>query len=147
MSIEFRVHGTPAPQGSKRHVGKGRMVEQSEKLMPWREAVVSAIIRAELADLRLDGPLAISITFYLQRPASHSGKRGLLPSAPAYPHKLPDIDKLVRSTFDACTQSGLVVDDARFVGLITAKEYADDEAKGAHICIRQLTPTMKETNA
>ena len=33
------VYGVPAPQGSKRHVGHGILVESSKKLRPWRDAV------------------------------------------------------------------------------------------------------------
>jgi crossover junction endodeoxyribonuclease RusA len=33
------VRGIPAPQGSKRHVGGGRMIESSRAVGPWREAV------------------------------------------------------------------------------------------------------------
>ena len=43
---KFTVHGLPAPQGSKRHVGKGVMVESSKYVKPWREAV-----KAETAEL------------------------------------------------------------------------------------------------
>ena len=36
------VYGTPAPQGSKRHVGHGRMIEQSKRVKPWRNDVKAA---------------------------------------------------------------------------------------------------------
>ena len=41
-ALTFRVYGTPAPQGSKRHVGRGVMVESSKKVAPWRQDVVAA---------------------------------------------------------------------------------------------------------
>lgn len=44
--IEITVHGLPAPQGSKRHVGRGVMVESSKNVKPWRSAVVWAAISA-----------------------------------------------------------------------------------------------------
>jgi len=37
--IWFEVPGIPAPQGSKRHVGGGRMVESSRSLPEWRASV------------------------------------------------------------------------------------------------------------
>jgi hypothetical protein len=40
--LRVDVYGLPAPQGSKRHVGGGRMIEASKKVGPWREAVVRA---------------------------------------------------------------------------------------------------------
>ena len=36
--IEIKVIGLPAPQGSKRHVGHGVMIESSNNVKPWREA-------------------------------------------------------------------------------------------------------------
>ena len=46
MKITFEVYGQPAPQGSKRHVGGGRMIESSKAVAPWREAVKWAAIEA-----------------------------------------------------------------------------------------------------
>src|ERR1700676_3259288 len=37
--MKITVRGIPAPQGSKRHVGGGRMIEMSKAVGPWREAV------------------------------------------------------------------------------------------------------------
>lgn len=39
--IKFFVAGVPAPQGSK-VLMRGRMIESSKKLKPWREAVRQA---------------------------------------------------------------------------------------------------------
>lgn len=38
-TITFRVEGDPAPKGSKRHVGNGRLIESSKKLPAWMRAV------------------------------------------------------------------------------------------------------------
>ena len=37
--IIITAYGTPATQGSKRHIGKGIMVEASTRTRPWRETV------------------------------------------------------------------------------------------------------------
>ena len=60
--ITFHVSGTPAPQGSKRHVGGGRMIESSKKVEPWREAV-ARVASAHLLDESLDGHLRVIIRF------------------------------------------------------------------------------------
>jgi len=140
MSLTLRVLGTPAPQGSKRHVGKGILVESSKAVGPWREAIVSAAIREDIAGTALDGPLSLSATFWLPRPAGHSGKRGLLPSAPTRPHRKPDLDKLLRSTMDGIVQAGLIADDARIVQINAAKHYADwmGTPPGALIVLTEL---------
>ena len=41
--IEIVVYGQPAPQGSKRLVGKV-MLESSKKVQPWRQDVKQAVL-------------------------------------------------------------------------------------------------------
>ena len=120
------VHGHPAPQGSKRHVGRGIMVEASKKVTPWREAVVGEALRNGIADTYLDDALSVRLTFYFPRPASHMGKSGLKPSAPAYPTRRSagDLDKLVRSTLDALVQASVITDDSLVTDLLARKRYA-----------------------
>ena len=94
--------GRPAPQGSKRHVGNGIMVEQSVHVKPWREAVKAAAPPGP----RLDGPLAVAMVFTMPRPKSAR-------KADTVPCKTPDLSKLARATEDAITDAGLWADDAR----------------------------------
>ena len=128
--ITFHVSGTPAPQGSKRHVGGGRMIESSKKVKPWREAV-ARVASDHLLDEPLDGHLRVIIRFEL--PAPKKSRFGNRPAGP------PDIDKLVRSTLDGLTTSRLIVDDARIVALTATKHWAAD-TPGATISIEPLTP-------
>lgn len=140
--ITLRVHGLPAPQGSKRHVGRGILVESSKHVGPWREAVVSEALRSGVADLRTDDPVAVRITFWLPRPASHKTPKGLRRiSAPPYPHRKPDIDKLLRSTLDGLVQAAVIADDARVISVESRKRYADFCAVGARIDITTITDT------
>ena len=138
--LHLTVYGTPAPQGSKRHVGRGVMVESSKAVKPWREAVKQAALAAHETQcggtgVHYDRPTAVSIaiTFNLTRPAGHYGKRGVLPSAPHHPGKRPDLDKLIRSTLDALGDAGCWADDSQVVVLIARKTWA--EVAGAHITI------------
>lgn len=39
--IVFYAEGVPAPQGSKTHVGGGRLIESSRQVGAWRDAVRS----------------------------------------------------------------------------------------------------------
>lgn len=138
--IDMDVLGTPAPQGSKRHVGHGVMVESSKAVQPWREAIVSETLRSGHAGTRMTGPVLLHVTFYLPRPKGHHGARGLLPSAPALPHRRPDADKLLRSTLDALTQAGLIEDDAQITTIRATKRYADHRPPGARITIEEDSP-------
>lgn len=127
MRLAFTVHGLPAPQGSKRHVGSGIMVESSKAVGPWREAVraeTQAAVTA--AGGRPKGPVRVDLTFRLPRPRGHFGRRGLLPSAPLYPTVRPDLDKLARAALDGMVTGGAIRDDADVVELRVVKDYADD---------------------
>jgi crossover junction endodeoxyribonuclease RusA len=124
------VAGIPAPQGSKRHVGNGRMIESSKKVAPWRAAVIREVQALDLAH-GLIGPLALTVHFLL--PAPKTIKR-------VWPTTRPDLDKLVRSTFDALTIGGLWLDDSQVVTLMANKQYATDGmAPGAWLRIETVT--------
>lgn len=155
------AHGIPAPQGSKRHVGNGVLVESSRAVKPWREAVRAAAVEAMAWDPRevvraVDdpedprwlpgrGPVEVRVVFTLGRPASHY-RRGRFASelragAPEEPTGRPDLDKLVRSTFDALTDAGALDDDARVVEVHAVKAYPGGhldalDAPGAVIVLR-----------
>ena len=135
----IRVFGHPAPQGSKRHVGNGVLIESSARVKPWRQDVRAAALEA---DAHFDGPVSLTVGFLLRRPASHfrTGRNAhlLRDSAPPYPGKKPDIDKLLRSTLDGLGESGIWRDDAQVVEVVARKLYADHEPVGAHITIEPL---------
>ena len=144
--MRFRVNGQPAPQGSKRHVGGGRMVESSRAVGPWREAV-----RAEAQDVLLatndwhpDGmSLQVTVVFVLRRPKSHyrSGRNaGLVrESAPRFPAGRPDVDKLARAVLDGLVAGGVMADDAQVVSLNAAKVWAAaKDAPGAIIEVEAM---------
>lgn len=126
--IKFYVEGIPAPQGSKRHVGGGRMIESSKKLKPWRDAV-RRVAADHAPDEPYDVALRVTVDFYLPRP-----KRSRFGN---YPAGVPDIDKLLRSTFDGITAGRLWVDDSRAVRVITQKHWTDDKP-GASITVEPL---------
>jgi len=132
--LSFFVPGIPAPQGSKRHVGNGRMIESSKKVAPWRHAVIQKVQELDLV-LGLIEPLTVSVTFQL--PAPKALKR-------EWPSVRPDLDKLLRSTFDALTMSGLWIDDSQVVALMAQKQYATGKKEpGAWIRIESTWTTAK----
>jgi crossover junction endodeoxyribonuclease RusA len=128
-TLYIDVAGRPAPQGSKRHVGKGVMVESSKHVAPWRDAVRASAV-AEMAKAecpRFVGAVRVSMVFYFDRPQSHyrTGKHAgvLRDDAPSAPATIPDLSKLIRSTEDALTDAGVWEDDARVVEYIAHKAY------------------------
>ena len=141
-TITITAYGQPAPQGSKRHLGNGVMIEMSKKVKPWRQDVKAAALEVmtvtrvgerQILLPPLDGPIAASIVFTLRdQPAS---KPTWWPRAAKWskamrwrPASTPDLSKLLRSTEDALT--GVVwKDDARVVEYVRlAKYYTDDDA-------------------
>lgn len=129
MTIDFFVDGKPAPQGSKRHVGGGRMIEASKALKPWRHHI------AETAAKHLAGaehwlpvtgePVSIELWFVMPRPVR---------TKITVPHiKRPDVDKLARAVLDGLT-GVLFDDDSAVVHLLARKRMAEpDETTGVHI--------------
>lgn len=138
-NLRIEVLGTPAPQGSKRHVGGGRMVESSKLVGPWREAVKAAVAAAYPGLEPITGPVVIDLIFRLRRPKSHyrTGRNAHLvrASAPRHPAVKPDLDKLVRSTLDGLVDAGVIADDALVTVLAATKTYAD--LPGARITVTQ----------
>jgi Holliday junction resolvase RusA-like endonuclease len=123
-AIEVVVHGHPAPQGSKRHVGRGIMVESSKHLKPWREAVKYAAFEVIVDDDRfpLSGPLLAQMVFTLRKPSS-APKR-----TRTWPSRMPDLSKLIRSTEDALTDAGVWASDALVIQyMATTKTYPGED--------------------
>ena len=149
--IRFRVNGVPAPQGSKRHVGGGRMVEQSKAVGPWREAVRAEAQRANTvtgfdgrpSSVPLYAPLSVTVVFVVGRPQGHFGTGSkactVRPAAPKYPAKRPDVDKLARAVLDGLVAGGVMADDSQVVSLNCMKVYASNgEAPGALIEVEAM---------
>lgn len=129
-SIRIVTHGTPAPQGSKKHVGGGRMVESSKALPAWRAAVEAAArLATGPAWVSWDGPVSVSGTVSIRRPGSTKFK--------AWPAGPPDLDKLQRGIGDALTSSRVITDDARIVHWDIRKVWATG-LPGADLIIRQI---------
>ena len=147
-SVEIRVIGLPAPQGSKRlightNTGRGILVESSAKVKPWREAVKYAALEAlnpgaYPRECCIRGPVDVEMIFTLPKPKSAPKTRR------TWPDKKPDLSKLVRSTEDALTDAGVWEDDARVVRCYAAKVFPGEHpdalgVPGAVIRIRGIT--------
>jgi crossover junction endodeoxyribonuclease RusA len=133
-SISFTVPGKPAPQGSKRHVGRGIMVESSKEVGPWRErvALAAATAMSVAGHSIIATAVAVEAEFILPRPKSTPKRR----TPPAT--KRPDCDKLLRAILDAITHVA-IADDALAVDLRATKRLAElGEQPGARITVTEL---------
>lgn len=143
MELDFTVQGVPVPKGSMRHIGNGRMIDQT-KTKPWMNSVRSASLEAaalviekgSIAPFIIEVPVSVDIVFYFPRPAAAKNR--------LYPHKrsVGDIDKLSRAVLDALqpsrTEIGILMDDSLVVDLIAKKRYTDAATAGAWIVVKEL---------
>jgi crossover junction endodeoxyribonuclease RusA len=123
LIAKFDVLGQPAPQGSKKHVGRGVMIETSKHLPSWRDSVADAARTAAAGNDPLTGPLELDVTFRFAMPASRSAKIRAL--GQAFKTSAPDLDKLVRAVGDSLKTGGLIRDDALIVRLDATKLEVD----------------------
>lgn len=130
--IELEIFGFPKPQGSKRHVGNGILIEAAgESLKKWRREIAAACQATSTE--KLTGPLKVEAVFFLPRPKSITPRQRPLPILP------PDIDKLARGLLDGIGQAGNIWgDDSQVTQLIVNKFYADDREPGASVKITEL---------
>lgn len=125
------IPGTPVPQGSKRWLPNGGMIEANKGLRPWRATVASYLLAATHGDesMPLDGPVTVSMLFVFTRPKAHYGtgrNAGMLkPNAPQRMMRTPDIDKLVRAIADGITDAGVWRDDSQMTDLYATKRYGE----------------------
>lgn len=141
--LSFSVKGIPIPKGSMKHIGNGRMIDQT-KTKPWMSAIRQAALEQwnsmKAVDLMLpyeiEVPVAVFIEFYFPRPMAAKNRM--------YPHKrsVGDIDKLSRAVLDALqptkTAPGVLADDSLVVDLSAHKRYSGGEFVGAYIAIKEL---------
>jgi len=129
--VSFVVYSRAAPQGSKRHIGNGVMIESSKRVKPFRADVRKAAESAALPpDWPMAAPMRVGLRFHFARPKSHFKGNGvaLSKSAPeeATSHGLGDLEKLARSVNDAL--SGVLFnDDRQVVEMHLAKAYDSED--------------------
>ena len=144
----FFVEGDPQPGGSKsgfynKALGRVLMVDACKKNPAWKKNV-AVYVRRGWKVAPLEGPLLVTMRFYLRRPKSHFGTGRnaavLKASAPKQHTQKPDLTKFVRSTEDALT-GVLWGDDAQIVSQINSKEWAQyGQPVGVEIILEKVQP-------
>lgn len=135
--LRFTAVGVPAPQGSKRHIGKGVMVESSKLLKPWRDTVTTAVLEALAAQGRgmpfgHGVPCVVEAVFYL--PPTVAAQKAYDRGRITVPAARNDVDKLSRGLLDAIT--GVAIwDDGQVVELHASKRYALGRPPGADVTV------------
>ena len=114
--VEVFVAGVPRPQGSKDHVGRGRLIESSKYVGAWRDLITVHLLgkRGSFAQYV---PVRVDLLFTVPAP------KNLPVHTVVYPTKIPDLDKLVRAVYDAITKAGVWHDDSQAVESHEYKTY------------------------
>ena len=112
--MTITVYGSPVAQGNHRTSQTGVIYETTKGHRPWRDSVGWA---AREAGGRVAGPVQVSMSFTLPKPASAPKRRV------TYPDRKPDLSKLVRAVEDALTDAGVWEDDARVIKCVSRKVF------------------------
>lgn len=144
-AISVWVAGVPAPQGSKRPLGrqggfgKHIMIESSKKVKPWREDVRQAFLdrpygASVLTAFPKGTPVVVKVVFVLPRTQAMRDR----PAVDFPMVQKPDLDKLGRAVLDALKSAGVYADDSQVVTLLGHKRRAEPgEPTGAMIHIER----------
>ena len=106
--VSFICYSRAAPQGSKRHIGGGVLIESSKRVKPFRSDLQGVAMEATPVDwdLGLEYHLKVDFHFPSSR-QSLTSKGALTKRAPLFPtsRQIGDTDKLIRSVCDASRAS------------------------------------------
>lgn len=131
-TFALTVPGKPLPKGSLRHVGRGRLIEQT-KVKDWMRDIQNHTVETYGSEIPLfEAPVEAVLKFRFPRPAAAKNR--------LYPHlrSAGDLDKLTRAVLDAL-QPAVLLDDSLVVQLTASKTYAvTPEDAGVSISIKEL---------
>lgn len=136
MFLSFWIGGLPASQGSKRHVGRGIMIEANKQLPAWRKAIEDRA-REIHKDEPIDQPVIVRADFFLPKPKR---PRWLVPATAL------DLDKLQRALGDGLEKGGVLKNDARIVTWVATKYYAEDGKTGCQVTVFEHEKTATHFN-
>jgi crossover junction endodeoxyribonuclease RusA len=121
------IFGSPVPQGSARAFTHGSRVvvtSDNKNLKKWCTFCALVLRKDIAAHEQYEGPVAVELQFYFDRPKSHLNGSGSLRKGYSAHHTVkPDLDKLVRAILDAGTDAKVWHDDAQVVRLTASKRY------------------------
>jgi crossover junction endodeoxyribonuclease RusA len=138
MELPFTVYGVPRPQGSKRHVGNGRMIESSPRVAEWRTLVAHTASIERAGQPVIEGPVTVDVVFGFGLPKRPGTRRSQDPHT-----QRPDLDKLVRAVLDALT-GVMYTDDSQVVELSARKVWVETGQDCAVIMVQPCTKQRKE---
>ena len=117
-TLRINVLGKPAPKGSMKSYGRGRMVNALPTTKPWGDAIIVEAARArDLAGWEmLLGPVSVHCVAIVPRPKSVTREFPITRSS-------GDNDKLARNLMDALVSAGIMHDDSQVIDQRMLKLY------------------------
>lgn len=116
MHVQFTIPGFAVPEGRPRSTVIDGHVHTYK---PSASRSFAGVVRTYAGENRppqlFDGPISVSLIFYLAKPKS-------APKREKYPAKKPDIDNLVKAITDGC-EGIIFTNDSRIVDLNAIKRY------------------------
>lgn len=132
--ITFRVYGEPKAQprvrAFARKMGNGKFaarVYDPGTAEAWKSQIAEAA--KPFIERTITNPVRLKLEFFMPRPKSHFGKKGLKPNAPQFHVSKPDLDNMEKAIKDALTQIHMWQDDCQVIGVTKRKHYAQDNAE------------------
>jgi Holliday junction resolvase RusA-like endonuclease len=140
--MTFFVAGTPkaTPRVKACRFGNASRVYTPKTADDWKYCVQQAALKEieRKGDFR-DVSVKLTMTFFLARPKSHFGKKGMKSTAPEFVTSKPDIDNLIKAIMDALTNARMWHDDAQVSSIECEKRYMSDlDTQGCRISIISL---------
>jgi Holliday junction resolvase RusA-like endonuclease len=133
--IQFFVKGIPVPQARPRtflHRISGRYVTMNpKKTEAWKRSVYAQAFQYR-PRMPADGPVHLSLEFYLPKLRSDGGRAG------TWARQRPDLDNLMKAVMDALMTAGFFKDDALVVSLEASKRYAMDTSCGVLVAMTEM---------
>jgi Holliday junction resolvase RusA-like endonuclease len=133
--MTFFAPGKPAPKGStraflNRYTGRIAVTADNRVTQKAWQSTVTLMAQTKFK-VAPDGPVAVGLVFYLQKPKS-------TPKSVIHQIKKPDLDKLVRCVLDGLT-SVVFKDDAQVTVITAMKKFCEgQEQEGCSVTVTYL---------
>lgn len=134
--ISFTVPGNPVAQPRVKARKSGNFIQiytPDKKVKPYKEAIRLVATQAMAGRKPMEGPLAVAIFFYIDRPKSHTKKQREC----EWHAQKPDLDNLAKAVLDALKEVTWS-DDSQIAELRLRKQWAYGDPAYTYIRIEEI---------
>lgn len=134
--ISFTVSGNPVAQPRAKAAKRGKFIHiytPDKQVKPYKEAIRLVATQAMAGRKPMEGPLAVAIFFYIDRPKSHTKKQ----REQDWHAQKPDLDNLAKAVLDALKDITWA-DDSQISELRLRKQWAVGDPAYTYIRIEEM---------